>query len=373
MGAKKLERTPAEIMLEQWIKIGVAVPDELSMKALGKPSRSLQSRVDIDAGHVRALGQIVDRGGVLDRVVVFRDPDTKEDHLADGFHRHELHRVKKLDSIRVWLVHRPYREAILFSVSANLRVSKPPTDADKRKAVFMLLEDAEYRFMPSSEIAWRCGVHESTASLYRRSYFEEHGLELPQEVRRVVKGKVQVVKRPKPEESKPIYRVIINGTTGERSAFLKYKDKSIPLGPDTAEAKRRFEAEKSDILDRENVEYSNELFEKDEHFYIYLRRHGVKAEQFKFKGSTYSYAPTVKFQVAYGEEFIAVLSSYVNARTILELVGALFVLRQLVKPSARLIVAATRNVEKWDAVAACGIEFMGLDRLVAEFKAKKAP
>lgn len=99
-------------------------------------------------------------------VVVFFDGDNY--WLADGFHRIEAarrycHREKLAPiSIPCDIRQGTRRDAILYSVGANAEHGLRRTNADKRRAVLRLLQDAEWSQWSNREIARRCKVDEKT-------------------------------------------------------------------------------------------------------------------------------------------------------------------------------------------------------------------
>ena len=60
-----------------------------------------------------------------------------------------------------------HRDAILYSVGTNSAHGLPRTNADKRHAVMLLLNDEEWGQWSNREIARRCSVAESSVRNYR--------------------------------------------------------------------------------------------------------------------------------------------------------------------------------------------------------------
>jgi len=117
-----------------------------------------QPRVSIDEHVVAEYAELYSSGVDLPPVVVFFDGATY--WLADGFHRYYAN--KKINSDYVFAhVHQGLRrDAILYSVGANAQHGLRRTNADKRKAVLIVLEDEEWSQWSNREIARRCGVGE---------------------------------------------------------------------------------------------------------------------------------------------------------------------------------------------------------------------
>lgn len=140
MAVMKLDRSASEVFLEQAIKEGRATRQELSIKSI-VIDHDLQSRVEMDMDHVKRLASFMDTGIDLRPVVVFRQEKPFKQWLSDGFHRVAAHKARRSQSIVAWVIlsEDAKREALLYSVSANIENSKPTTAEDRKKSVFMLL------------------------------------------------------------------------------------------------------------------------------------------------------------------------------------------------------------------------------------------
>ena len=184
MSAKKLERSAAELFLEQALRAGRATQQELSLKAVKLDDR-LQSRVGTMTSHVQHLASLLDLGLELRGIVAFRDPAKANPALlvADGFHRVKAYRSKGRTSIPGFVIDGTESDAILYSVSANLANSQPTGKEDRRKAVEMMLADAEFFTWGDGEIGRRCGVGITTTAKYRREYCSRLGIPLPTQVK----------------------------------------------------------------------------------------------------------------------------------------------------------------------------------------------
>lgn len=118
-----------------------------------------QPRTSIDEATVAEYADIYAAIGEFDAMppvdVVF---DGVHYWLGDGFHRVlGAQRAGRAD-IDADVRHGTQRDAVLFSVGANSRHGLRRTNADKRKAVRTLLEDAEWTKWSNRQIAERCGV-----------------------------------------------------------------------------------------------------------------------------------------------------------------------------------------------------------------------
>lgn len=117
-----------------------------------------QPRVEIDEQVVAEYAEKYGEGNDLKPVIVFYDGATY--WLADGFHRYWANKKINSDYIFANIHQGTQRDAILFSVGANATHGLRRTNADKRKAVLIMLKDEEWSQWSNREIAKRCGVSE---------------------------------------------------------------------------------------------------------------------------------------------------------------------------------------------------------------------
>jgi hypothetical protein len=97
-------------------------------------------------------------GAEFPPVTVFHDG--KEYWLSDGFHRVYAATNARFAEIDADVRKGTVRDAKLFSMSANARHGKRRTNADKRHAVLMALEDEQWRDLSNIKIAEMCEVTE---------------------------------------------------------------------------------------------------------------------------------------------------------------------------------------------------------------------
>lgn len=93
--------------------------------------------------------------------------------LADGFHRYHAEKLIGSSGIQCDIREGTVRDAILYSVGANIEHGKRRTNEDKRKAVLTLLKDEIWKKWSDGEIARKCGVGQPFASTLRRSLNSE--------------------------------------------------------------------------------------------------------------------------------------------------------------------------------------------------------
>lgn len=89
--------------------------------------------------------------------------------LADGFHRYHAAKQSKQDTLDCRVHNGTQRDAVLFSCGANSSHGLRRTNEDKRRAVFVLLKDAEWGKWSSREIAERCSVSHTLVNESRQT------------------------------------------------------------------------------------------------------------------------------------------------------------------------------------------------------------
>lgn len=156
-----------------------------------------QARVELDLDTVAEYKAALEAGVQFPPVVVFFDGT--DNWLADGFHRYFAYADKA--SIPADVRQGSKRDAVLFSVGANGKHGKRPTNADKRKAVGILLADPEWAAWSNNAIAKACGVSDNLVVSVRtslpqmevtteRKFTDKHGNETVMDTANIGKGKV---------------------------------------------------------------------------------------------------------------------------------------------------------------------------------------
>ena len=115
-----------------------------------------QCRAEINQTKVSEYADLIESGVVFPAVRVFFDGVSY--WLADGFHRYHAHKQIAKGSISADVEKGTARAALLFAISANAEHGLPRTNADKRKAVQMMLDDFEWQDWSNAEIARHCKV-----------------------------------------------------------------------------------------------------------------------------------------------------------------------------------------------------------------------
>jgi hypothetical protein len=126
-----------------------------------------QAREKTDDAIVSEYGDAMARGDKFPYVTVFFDGTSY--WLADGFHRVAAAISMTLPSIQAEVREGGMREAKLFAIGANASHGLRRTNADKRRAVRMLLEDKEWSRRTDNWIAKTAAVHHSTVAALRLS------------------------------------------------------------------------------------------------------------------------------------------------------------------------------------------------------------
>ena len=119
-----------------------------------------QSRAGLNNETVDEYLKDMKNGDVFPEVVLFKSKADKIYYVGDGWHR--LYAREKLGekSIDAEIKDGTRRDAILYSVRSNTAHGLRRTNEDKRRAVTILLSDAEWSQWSAREIARRCSVDE---------------------------------------------------------------------------------------------------------------------------------------------------------------------------------------------------------------------
>jgi len=145
--------------------------------------------------------RVMKDGTELPPIVVFLDG--AKYYLADGRHRLEATRRIGRKQITANVRKGSRKDALLHAVGANAKHGLRRTNADKRKAIRLLLDDPEWREWSVNEIAKACNVSWGLVEDVRKVYLPE----LEDSARRVKRGdsfyNQKVGKRKKKRKLKP--------------------------------------------------------------------------------------------------------------------------------------------------------------------------
>jgi len=115
-----------------------------------------QVRMAMDQGAILEYAEAMKEGVTFPPVVLFLDKDIY--WLGDGFHRVEAAQAAGKKNIKADVRQGGLREAQFFAIGANHDHGLRRSNADKRKAVEMLLDDPEWGGWSNREIARVAGV-----------------------------------------------------------------------------------------------------------------------------------------------------------------------------------------------------------------------
>jgi len=116
----------------------------------------LQIRNEISDETIAEYYDVLREGGKLPPVVVFYD--RSKYYLADGWHRFYAHKNAALATIEADVREGTRRDAQLYALGANNDHGLRRTQADKRKAVVVMLNDIEWSEWSDRDIAKQCKV-----------------------------------------------------------------------------------------------------------------------------------------------------------------------------------------------------------------------
>jgi len=130
-----------------------------------------QQRVKIDLDVVAEYAEAMQCGAKFPSITVFFDG--AQYWLVDGFHRFHAHRTSGIDELSADIHEGTQRDARLFSAGVNGTHGIRLTNADKRNAVMMLLEDPEWTEWTNRDIAKHCKVTHTLVNKMRAEMEEK--------------------------------------------------------------------------------------------------------------------------------------------------------------------------------------------------------
>lgn len=151
-----------------------------------KLSEDTQSRVAINETTVNDYVELMVNGIEFPPVTVFYDGN--DYWLADGFHRVTAAIIAEVQEISVNIIEGTKRDAVLYSVGCNADHGLRRTNADKRRAVEMLLGDAEWSAWSNYKIAEKCVVSEFLVRSLRPSESSTIKSQIEPQERKVERG-----------------------------------------------------------------------------------------------------------------------------------------------------------------------------------------
>ena len=138
-----------------------------------------QPRAELNQATVDEYAEAIKTGAQLPPVTLFFDGANY--WLADGFHRYFGAKAAGRTTIHEDITPGTLREAILYSLSANSKHGLRRSNADKRRAVQTLLDDAEWGAWSDNELARRCAVSVSFVGDVRKAHYSPTIVTNPQQ------------------------------------------------------------------------------------------------------------------------------------------------------------------------------------------------
>lgn len=325
---------------------------EMSLMAI-RVDHALQSRVETRTDVVKDYADALLAGALFPAIIVFFDG--KIYWVADGFHRVAAYKHANRVSIPAEVKEGTRRDAILYSAGANAKMGQRPTAEDKKKSVFMLLDDPEWFRWSDNLIAKHCGVSSTTANRLRAEYCLEKNIPIPKKV------------------------LFFSGTTGEpiqqsyKKTPHKITEKASEKGKKTYSAKidgkkthlgttREAAENKLRLLMLERLKIESILTDRGRLTQI-LNGAGIVASAANRPGGH----PTG----VVGDGFVCVNMPDFHPPTIYQAVGNALILQQIVNPIARMIVVCLPGEppvsakKLMDAAEKFGIEYLTPLQLVS--------
>lgn len=130
-----------------------------------------QQRVRIDNEVVSEYAEAIQCGAKFPSITVFFDG--AQYWLVDGFHRYHAHKTSGIEELSADVHEGTNRDARLFSAGVNGTHGIRLTNADKRNAVMMLLEDSEWTEWTNRDIAKHCKVTHTLVNKMRAEIEEK--------------------------------------------------------------------------------------------------------------------------------------------------------------------------------------------------------
>src|ERR1035437_1259728 len=128
-----------------------------------------QMREKINPAIVAEYAEVMESGNEMPPLLVFHDQkDGNAHYLVEGFHRIAAHHKLGHKVVPVTVKSGNLRDAQLHAIGDNAEHGLRRTNLDKRKAVSILLTDAEWSQLSDSELARRALVSQPYVSELRK-------------------------------------------------------------------------------------------------------------------------------------------------------------------------------------------------------------
>ena len=120
---------------------------------------TLQTRVEMDQATVAEYADLMSSGHVFPPVIVFKE--NGKHFLVDGFHRLQAHLQIGGKKVLAKILEGTRQDAILCGIFANAQHGLSRSNADKKKAVELILAVPEWNEWAYTYVAKICGVSDS--------------------------------------------------------------------------------------------------------------------------------------------------------------------------------------------------------------------
>jgi hypothetical protein len=245
-------------------------------------------------------------GCIFPPIEIFDDGVSK--WLVDGFHRLFAHKRADYKQIEVNVHQGTLRDAQFYALGVNDKHGLQRTNADKRKAVMIALNDLEWQDYSDTQIAKICNVSATFVAKCRKSegidrpsektYTTKHGTEAKMDTSKIGKPKTEKPAKVEPvTELAPLAKYTEDDQLDELSHVntelhaenLKLQDKMTVLSGDQETINAQFETLRSQITGLEAelkaVKNSRDQFQAKNADLIkqvnYWRKRAEKAEKTK--------------------------------------------------------------------------------------------
>ncbi len=220
--------------------------DSLPIETVNIPIQSIrrdggtQPRAAINQAVAEEYAQEMKDGAVFPPVILFNDG--KDFWIADGYHRLLASESIGLSEIAAEVRQGTRRDAVLFSCSANATHGLRRSNADKRRAVMMLLQDKqEWSQWSNYQIARQCAVAESFVRKLKKelncaqsvvtTYTNKHGTLATMNTTNIGKTARPTDKQPEPTAAGENSPDSVEQELDERDQQLELKDQRTVTYP----------------------------------------------------------------------------------------------------------------------------------------------
>lgn len=145
---------------EGWQKIAIA-PNSIMATS------DTQAREGTNTSTVEEYAEAMQNGSQFPPLVIIQDKFNGTYWLADGFHRLAAAKKVEAEFVSAYCKEGTRRDALLYALGANSSHGLRRTNADKRRAVELMLSDPEWWNWSDREIARRCAVSDRMVNIIR--------------------------------------------------------------------------------------------------------------------------------------------------------------------------------------------------------------